>query len=406
MKLLQTFADAGCASLSTFFVGLIALRVLSVGQLAFYAILFSAALVVMLVPQQTAFVPRRLKLNAESPGRRTGLRQDLRRAWPATVFAAAVLPLLTVPGLHLVSVRDFAVMTLTAMSWVMVSPVQDHLRSCMHIAGRHWMAGLMSAAMALVVAVTYILVTILPGSSLFTLIPFGALAVSNLLTTILGSWLWRHLPAASWDAPRKFLRSFKYLTSDVLMQLYNYSANSVVSLALGATALALLETARIAAQPVLVLALALTTYYMPQAIRAFSRGDTRTLSTRLLRLTLVASGVGVIYSAALLALGPLFAFVAGRPVDSMLAATRAFGNSLQTTSSAFNQLYFASGAVKGLVRNTLTSTAIGFAVLVVSIHWIGVFALPICLILVSLIKAAFIARDLVRGRFLPDSQSL
>jgi hypothetical protein len=306
-------ADAGLASLATFAAGLFAVRVLEPRTLGAYALAFTAFNLLAVVPAQLLFVPAETAAAGFPRQARAGLAaHSLRAGLPTAALAALVLPawmLAAPPGIP----RGAALaLTATAAACTLFSPLQDHLRRMLHVAGRSHAAACVSAVQLATVAAV---VLAAPGAAAADAwIPFGALAAANALSLAVGLVLLRGYTAA--DAPpelgwRALAEPGRWLLlAGVIGPGSAFVAAGVAGWIAGAEALGFAEAARVIGHPVLVLALGLSAVLGPgsvRAARARSRGDARRIALRFQALTV---GGGVLYLAWASLDGPLNPFPA------------------------------------------------------------------------------------------------
>ena len=138
--------DSGFASLAGFVGALYAARVLDGATLGVYALYLSAFMVASLVPQQLLFSPSHVNaVGAERSDRLAILPRMLRTgALLALAGAVLVLPAGWIAAGE-VDARAIALLGATAAALTVVSPLQDYLRSTLHLAGRSRLAAALSA---------------------------------------------------------------------------------------------------------------------------------------------------------------------------------------------------------------------------------------------------------------------
>ncbi len=282
--------DTALASLATFLVGLFAIRHLSPAVLGAYALAFTAVSLAGIIPAQLLFAP--LEVAAVSrpvSGRLRFLRATLRLALlPAlsvglvaagwTLFAPSEVPGPVAVGL-----------TVTGVVFAGVSPVQDHVRSMLHIAEQSWLAATVSAIHVLVVGagVLLFLVTDLPP----WWCPFGVLAAANIVSLTAGVAMARGREPAQTSAlvptaaaaappapPDPRFRDISRLGGWLLLvglipNVATFFAAALVARLAGAAMLGYAEAARLVAMPMLVLARGLSSVLGPRLMDAARRRD-------------------------------------------------------------------------------------------------------------------------------------
>lgn len=264
--------DAGCSSLGTFAVGLYAARALGAIDLGGYALALSAWGLAVTVPAQLAFTPLEiLAVSYQPPLRLRFLRRSLLLGGIPTLLPALALPLWVLLAPRAVPPPVVTGLTLTAVAAAMVSPVQDHLRRMLHIAGVSWCATVVSI-IQLVVAIAAIVALRLAGVAPWW-VPFGALALANLASLGLGLVLARRREHPAAVPPptrlRDVMRSGRWLLlTSLVPTAAAFVASVVASHLAGAALLGHAEVARLGGQPLLVLATGLSATMGPGIIAA------------------------------------------------------------------------------------------------------------------------------------------
>lgn len=293
-------ADAGLASLATFAAGLFAVRALEPRALGAYALVFTAFNLLAVVPAQLLFVPAETAAAGFPSAEWGGLAaHSLRAGLPAAALAAVALPawmLAAPPGIP----RSAALaMTATAAACTLVSPVQDHLRRMLHVAGRSGDAARVSAAQLVVVLAVLIAAPRFGVGDAW--IPFGALAAANALS--LAGGLATIRAGVANDAPVQMDRGALasagrwLLLAGAIGPASGFAAAAVAGRLAGPEALGFAEAARVIGHPVLVLAIGLSAVLGPRSVRA-ARARSRTEARRVaVHFQALALGGGMIYLA-------------------------------------------------------------------------------------------------------------
>ncbi|HEU0299534.1 MAG TPA: hypothetical protein VFR37_08775 [Longimicrobium sp.] len=285
-------ADAGLASLATFAVGLFAIRALEPRTLGAYALAFTAFNLLAVVPAQLLFVPAETVATGFPRARRAGLAaHSLRAGVPAAALAALVLPAWLLGAPPGIPRPALLALTATAAACTLLSPVQDHLRRMLHVAGRSKGAALVSAIQCAAVAAAVLFALRLGIEDAW--IPFGALAAANALS--LGAGLLLLRGAEDGAAPPELgagalARSGRWLLlAGVIGPASAFAAAGVAAHLGGAEALGFAEAARVIGHPVLVLATGLSAVLGPRSVRAArarDRVEARRVAVRFQALTL------------------------------------------------------------------------------------------------------------------------
>lgn len=379
-------ADAGTASVATFVASLIALRSLTDVELALYALIFSALTALMIAPQYMLYIPQRLHANRQAGLRRTDYAADARAALPFAMATGAGVLLAGLP-LRAGHEQAWLVMGLSAAVLSALSPFQDHLRASLHVAGRHGAAAATSAVNVAMVAGVFAWAEwgTMRGEWAYAA-PFGALVLGNLASIVVGYRLHRDVTVVEERDPISFGTSVLAASTGFARQGVAYVTNLLVAAMISASALAALETARVAAQPVLILGVGMASYFMPQAVRAIGAGDRRRASGIMRRLVATVSGAGAVYALALLPLAPLLALILGRPVDAGLASARAGSFAMSAAANPFNAYNMAERRYGLALGLTAASEVPALIALVALIPVAGVFAVPLAAVVSAVLR--------------------
>ena len=324
--------DAGFASLATFGTGLYAARELTPRALGVYALFFSAFKIVGLLPSQLVFTPAQVSA-VSSDGHR------LRYFWAclplgtgmsllASMGVAAVS--LVIPG----DVPGELVLGMAATTGIaaFLSPIQDHTRRMLHISQLSWRAASVSVVQLSTVVVT--LVVLIAVDAPVSWIPFGSLAMANLVSLVVGMALAQASSARVGPALHfgELARSGRWLLLVGLVASGGeFLAGTLVSHLADLSALGYAEAARVIGRPLPVLALGLSAVLGPRSMQAAAqRQPERARRARNVSLS-VLSASGLVY---LLVAGvawswnPLAWLVPKAYVVSGLAAVTILGNTI------------------------------------------------------------------------------
>lgn len=264
--------DSGLASLATFLVGIAAVRTLQPDVLGAYALFFQAFILASIVPQRLVFQPAEVHALPFPGAARLGvLNPSLRAGWVVVAAAAACTAgtLLVIPD----EVPAPAALALAVTCGVLclVSSAQDHVRRFLHLAGASWAAVVVSLLqlVGVVVAIGVAAVLDLPG----VWIPLGSLAAANLVSVVAGLWLAARHARGTVPVPALRLATLTrtgrwLLPVGLLPSAASFVVAAVVTAVAGAAAMGAVETARIAAQPLLVLITGLMATIGPRSMTA------------------------------------------------------------------------------------------------------------------------------------------
>jgi hypothetical protein len=267
--------DAALSSLASLAVGIVAVRSLGPETLGGYAFVFTAFLLAALVPALLVFTPLEIRAVSLPEGARLGtLRSSLRWGLPGGALAAlgvtAWLPFATrIPP------ADVVALTSTAAVAASLSPLQDHIRRLLHFAAASWSAAAISAV-HLVAAVGTIALLLHTGVSR-AWIPFGALAAGNLVSLLAGLGLshqgLRVAPTHSAPGLLDLVRPGRWLLlAEIVPGGAAFATSAIVTQLGGPALLGYAEAARVAGQPVLVLAAGMAVVFAPRSIIAARSG--------------------------------------------------------------------------------------------------------------------------------------
>ena len=270
--------DSGLSSLATFSVGLFATRELEPAALGGYALVFTAFGLASIIPDQLVFST--LEVDAVRhplQSRLALLRRSLRIGMVAAIVPAICLvawPLFAPRG---IPAQVITALTVSGVASAFVSPLQDHLRRMLHIAGTSWLAARVSVVQLLVAATTIGVFTVAALPPWWA--PFTALALANSVSLTTGIWLARrHEVDSALHVPRlrvaDVLSSGRWLlVAGVVPNVAAFLASAIVGAMAGAAALGYAEAARVAGQPLLVLSAGLAATLGPRITAAAQQQD-------------------------------------------------------------------------------------------------------------------------------------
>jgi len=264
--------DYGLSSLATFLIGLYAARTLDPAGLGVYALCFRAVFLGGIVPSQGIFLPAENLVTALPLEQRLGLmRHTLRLGAMTAALSALAMSFWVVLAPPLAPWAALIGLTVTGIITAFASPVQDHVRRMLHVGGASHAAALVSTVQLVVVAAS-LFVCVLARVSIWWA-PLGTLATANLISAAVGiRYAQQQVPTSATPAVlsrTEIQRSGRWL---VLLGMLDAGAIFVVAALVariaGAAALGYAEAARIAANPVLVLAWGLSAVLRARSVRA------------------------------------------------------------------------------------------------------------------------------------------
>lgn len=285
--------DSGFASLATFAVGLAAVNLFDDLDRGVYAVFFTAFVAGSLLSSEFVFTPSEVAA--------VGYPEDQRISLVWRTLALGLGPCLLGSAASLVAVLAtsgyaspdvaFALAVTSAMA-IVISPMQDHVRKMLHIASESWSAAAVSFVQV-AVAVTAVLVGIALSTPVQWL-PFGALAVANVVSLLVGLGLVRIRTTRLAESPLLFMplarRGVWFVLNAAAPALSGFAAAALVAWLASPEDLGYAESARVVAQPIFVVGVGLKAVLHPRSIRAamdVERSDARR-TNRLFVVVMVA----------------------------------------------------------------------------------------------------------------------
>lgn len=288
--------DAGSAALATFAIGVYAAANFAPADLGVYALFFAIFLLAAIVPSSLVFLPGEVRLlDLPREQRLDGFRLTLPVGVPVAAGASLLVLIALIPAAD--AGRSLVVpLTITTIVAAILSPIQDHVRRVMHLAGTSWLAALTSIVQ-LIVAGACLFGGIAAGLDTVW-IPFGTLVVANAVSASVGILLARRYAAPAVGTPftiRDLAASGRWLTGVGLLPLgTTFLAAAIVDLTAGSEFLGFAEAARIASRPLLVLVTGFSAVLTPPSLLA-GRNRDRGEGVRLARISkLVVIGSGLL----------------------------------------------------------------------------------------------------------------
>jgi hypothetical protein len=349
-------ADATLAALAGFATSLYAVRNLAGPDLGAYSLYLSAYVVAGLFAQHLLFLPAQIAaVKAPRLARFSILGPTLRHG---TIVAALVAPFAAAAGLILggVSTSTLVALGAGAAMLTVVAPLQDHVRSTLHLAGEHTAAASVSGAQLAftLAALGLLLLADVPDAW----VPFTSLALGTGASGVVGRKLARDAQVGSFEVPpvRGLMGTGAALLPAALVQeaAIFVSAATLASLA-SAAALGSAEAARLVSRPVQAFSLGVSRVLAPPLMEA---GEARSRSQAGRTAGLYVAAIGIAGLAYLAVMGwphPLNPFEAIAPAaydDEGLVALFIVAT--------------LAGAITQVPRGVLLGAAEGKAVLAIS----------------------------------------
>lgn len=394
-QLAAGLADSGFAALGTFLAGVLAVRELDVGLLAVYAVLAASTVFAMPLSRQLVYLPSQVASNLRTDVVMPVLRHEVRRALPLHAAGVAIVLVVAATLLPGHDVRGVIAVAGTGALFVVVSPLQDHVRSCLHLIGWHRRAASCSVVLAVVVAVVVAAVTLghLPTGAV-ALVPFGALTLANLTSAAYGTVLLRGAARDTISVRARFSARAQFLASELGIQGAWLACTYLVLLLAGSAATASLEAARITAAPVFILSSAVSTFVAPALLRRLSpdapdrRGAIREIGVALGLLL----GGAVAWLLVLSVAGDWVSVILNKPFDLGLVSLRAVASSLEGAAALMSIALLAMKLARTAFVTSLLAAGIGLVGTAALALPLGAAALPISQGTGMLVQLLMVAR--------------
>jgi hypothetical protein len=286
--------DSGFAALANFAVGLTAVNLFDDVNRGVWAVYFAAFVLGGVIPRYLIYMPAEVRSVAFGFSERLVLtRQSLRLGIvPAIVGAlAAVAAFIVTSGYATPSVN--MALALTCGIAIVLSPMQDHMRAMFHAAALNWRASSVSIVQftTVVIALAVALAVDVP----IAWVPFGALCVANAVSLVY-AWVSVRVSVHT-EAPevlrfRSLAEKGRWLVLNAIApQIAGFAVATIIYALAGPEDLGYAESARVVAQPILVLAMGLSAVLSPRSMRAAMDLDEGT-ARRTTRIYLIATVAG------------------------------------------------------------------------------------------------------------------
>lgn len=263
--------DSSFASLATFVVGLAAVNLLEGASRGVYAVYFTAFLTGTVLARNLIFTPAEVQaVSYDRDDRLASLGQGLRLGiLPGILGAGAALIAQWVTSGY-ADPTIAAALTITTAIVILLSPMQDHVRRMLHIAAHSWRAA--SVSMVQLVVVVAAVGTALYLDVPVEWVPFGSLAIANAASLAFG-WILAYALARTQEPRKITLRGMaqkgKWLVGHASVSAATgFAVAALVAELADPETLGYAESARVVAQPVIVLAFGLSAVLAPRSMRA------------------------------------------------------------------------------------------------------------------------------------------
>ncbi|MBM3715877.1 MAG: hypothetical protein FJW64_09125 [Actinobacteria bacterium] len=198
--------------------------------------------------------------------------------------------------------------------------------------------------------------------------------------------------------------SLKTAVSGFLLQGGNYASSLCIVTILGSATLAELESVRISAQPVMIAGTALAAFFVPPAIRMQQAGDRNGALKQVARMCVILLVVGAVFTVIVPPFTILIEFLTGRQTSAGLAMALVAAFALQAIIAPMNQLNIANSQYALAALSTMASIALTLATLLVTLHVLLLWAVPLAIALGAILRAVIlvIAERVDRKRSRPS----
>lgn len=293
--------DAGFAALAGFIAAAFAVRNLTAEQLGIYALLFLAFGVASQIPTQLILSPAEVVIAHAPLDQRLGsLRWSLPRGTWIAALASVTVAAGALPLAGDVALASVTPLILTAVTFTLISPLQDHIRRVLHAAERSGQASVISAVN--LIFTTAAAVALLRVNPLW--VPFGSMTVGNVISCCAALILVQTASRSTPSKTKQLVSIGRYL---LVVGLANsggrYLAGTLVGAIAGPAALGYVEAARLVARPSEVSAMGVLAATGPRLVVSSASHDPEGVK-RLSRT----------YYAAVLAVGIVYTVLVATPV--------------------------------------------------------------------------------------------
>lgn len=371
--------DAACSALANFTGSLIAIRVLDTVEFAAYSLFLSGMLASAVLPQFLAFFPHRLHTNKLIKERRGRFLADYADAIPYLTLGAVFVGVSAAPFFNELGGVEYLLIATTAVANFLLSPFQDHVRASMYVAGLPRIAAMMSVTNLAVVGIITSMLFLRDWDRFegVEAVPFTALAIGNFTSLIIGLTLSRQHPAAESRIKLTPTLGLKVGASYMMIPASVYGTNILAAVMLGASSVAELEAARLAAQPVLVAGTAIVSVIGPFIIRDYNNGRHASAKKWAYRGAALCLIAGTLYALSLpFAIVPL-SLLAGQSLGLALSSARAVAVSAQLSMSVLSLHLLGASRYRLATLSAAASSILGLAVFAVTAPYLGAYGVPV-----------------------------
>ena len=267
--------DSGFASLAGFAVALTAVTLFGDSDRGVYAIFFTAFVAGSLLANELIFTPAEVEaVSHPVPQRLSLVPQSLRLGIGPALLGALASPIAVLVSAGYSRPEVSLGLAVTSATAIVVSPMQDHLRRMLHIAEVSWVAAAVSTVQLATVSVCIGAGIVLDVAEAW--LPFGALTVANVVSLSVATIAARSKVrehAGTTLRFRQLAATGVWFVLNAAPATVWFAIAAIIAALAGPEALGFAESARVVAQPVLVLAGGLAAVLAPQAMRAAMDSD-------------------------------------------------------------------------------------------------------------------------------------
>ena len=285
--------DSAFAAFANFAVGLTAVNLFDDVNRGVYAVYFAAFILGGVIPRYLIYTPAEVQAVSYPVERRLAVFREslVLGIGPAAIGSLAAVAAFFVTSGYATPEVNNALLATSALAMAL-SPMQDHARALFHIAAESW-----SAVAVSVIQFTTVAVSLVSGILLdlpIAWVPFGALCIANGISL-----------TAAWIISKSRIREaapdilhFRSLASKgrwlvvhaIAPPLAGFAVMAIIYALSGPEDAGYAESARVVAQPVLVLATGLAAVLAPRSMRAAMDLD-RATARHTLRVFVVIIGI-------------------------------------------------------------------------------------------------------------------
>lgn len=271
--LLAGVSDSAIASLATFVVAIYAVQQLMLDELAAYSMVFTTFVIVTAAAQYSLFIPYEVEIVGQDDARQLGepLRA-LRAVWPLLLGLTPVCLIGAVVAGYVTGTGTSWQLAASASVTGILSPIQDHVRRIMHQVGRSNLSAQLSATHAVVAIAVLIVLSAghLPVSKIA--MPFIALTSGNIGSLLFAMLITRAYRRSSLDELRQpalsdLIATGKWMAvTGIVPLLSSLIVAAGISILSDPASVGYAETARVVAQPMMVLSAGLVAAHRRSAL--------------------------------------------------------------------------------------------------------------------------------------------